>query len=253
MESTKNPIVRPPPVIRKVKDMDPDSKFADIHPYLPQMPSLLLIIGSVRSGKSNLITNLFCNPDFYKDKFEVVRIISTTLHTDQKGKILDKHFDCSSYYEDSMIHEIKQSQSIYKPEEDGVQRPTFALVLDDVLTKDFSKSNEVSFFSTRFRHYIDMYIIATQTFRAVSGLIRNNATDVVICRQQNQKELQKIAEEYAGSVGGEENFMRMYKEIHSTPYQVMYLKLSENPAHIYRNFEELIYPTPSNPEKTGFD
>ena len=241
----------PPPKILKVKDMDPDSKFADIHPFLPQMPSLLLIIGSVRSGKSNLITNLFCNPAFYKDKFEIVRIISTTLHSDAKGKILAKHFDCDSHYEDHMIHDIKQSQSLYKPEEDGVARPTFALVLDDVLTKDFSKSNEVSFFATRFRHYIDMYCISTQTFRAVSGLIRNNATDVVVCRQQNQKELEKIMEEYGGNVGGEENFMKMYKEIHKIPYQVMYLKLSENPAQVYRNFEELLYPTPSNPEVSG--
>ena len=244
---------QPVPRILKVKDMDPDSKFADIHSHLPQMPCLLLIIGSVRSGKSNLITNMFCNPDFYKDKFEIVRIISTTLHADQKGKILAKHFDCDSHYEDSMIGDIKQSQSLYKPEEDGVARPTFALVLDDVLTKDFSKSNEVSFFATRFRHYIDMYCISTQTFRAVSGLIRNNATDVVICRQQNQKELDKIAEEYGGNVGGDENFMRMYQDIHKIPFQVMYIKMSENPCQVYRNFEELIYPTASNPERNGFE
>ena len=243
---------RPPPHILKVRDIDPDSAFADLHPNIPQMPSLLLIIGSVRSGKSNLITNLFCNPAFYKDKFEIVRIISTTLHADPKGKILEKHFDCDSHYEDHMIEDIKQSQGIYDEEKDGVRRPTFALVLDDVLTKDFSKSNEVSFFATRFRHYIDMYCISTQTFRAVSGLIRNNATDVVICRQQNQKELEKIAEEYGGNVGGEDNFMAMYRDIHKIPYQVMYLKLSENPAQVFRNFEELIYPTLSNPEKSGF-
>ena len=253
---TQNPLApktRPPPQIRKVKDVEPDTKFADIHPNLPQMPSLLLIIGSVRSGKSNLITNLFCNPDFYQGKFEIVRIISTTLHADAKGKILAKHFDCDSHYEDYMIDEIKQSQGIYKPEEDGVARPTFALVLDDVLTKDFSKNNEVSFFATRFRHYIDLYVIATQTFRAVSGLIRNNATDVVICRQQNAAELGKIAEEYGGNVGGEDNFMRMYKDIHSIPYQIMYLKMSENPARVYRNFEEQIYPSAQYPESNGFE
>ena len=253
MESTQNPLQRPPPQIRKVKDVEPDTKFADIHENLPQMPSLLLIIGSVRSGKSNLITNLFCNPDFYQGKFEIVRIISTTLHADAKGKILAKHFDCDSHYEDYMIDEIKQSQGIYKPEEDGVARPTFALVLDDVLTKDFSKNNEVSFVATRFRHYIDLYVIATQTFRAVSGLIRNNATDVVICRQQNAAELGKIAEEYGGNVGGEDNFMRMYKDIHSIPYQIMYLKMSENPARVYRNFEEQIYPSAQYPESNGFE
>ena len=74
----------------------------------------------------------------------------------------------------------------------------------------------------------------------------------VLPLQQNQKELEKIAEEYGGNVGGEENFMSMYRDIHKIPYQVMYLKLSENPAQVFRNFEELIYPTLSNPEKNGF-
>ena len=101
----------------------------------------------------------------------------------------------------------------------------------------------MSFFSTRFRHYIDLYVIATQTFRAVSGMIRNNAQDVIICRQQNDKELEKIAEEYGSMVGGVENFLTMYRHIHKKKYQLMYLKLSENPAQVFHNFETMIYPT----------
>jgi len=234
------------PKVLKVKDEEPNDKFDDIHDILPQMPSLCLIIGSVRSGKSNLLVNFFCNPEFYKDKFDVVRIISTTLHTDHKGKILDKFFDCSDHYEDSMIEDIKRSQSQY---EEKSERPTYALVMDDVLTKDFKKTNQVSFFSTRFRHYIDMYIIAVQTFRAVSGMIRGNATDVIICKQQNGKELAKIAEEYGDTVGGEDNFMRLYEEAHKDRYSFLYLKLSENPAHAYIRFEKQIYPARSDVEE----
>ena len=226
------------PKVLKVKDEIPSAKFDDIHPNLPSMPSLCLIIGSVRSGKSNLLVNYFCNPDFYKDKFDIVKFVSTTLHTDNKGKILSKHFDCMDHYEDGIIEEIKMEQSKY---EEKHERPTYALVLDDVLTKDFSKNNAVSFFSTRFRHYIDFYVIATQTFRAVSGMIRNNSTDVIVARQQNQKELEKIAEEYGSLVGGDDNFMKLYNEVHREKYQMMYLKLSENPVQVYHNFTKRIY------------
>ena len=229
---------KPPPVILKVKDVEETDKFDGIHENLPQMPSLCLIIGSVRSGKSNLLVNFFCNKSFYKDRFDIVKIVSTTLGSDTKGKILAKHFDCDDHYEDKLIEEIKKSQSEYEEKKD---RPTFALVLDDVLTKDFSKNNAVSFFSTRFRHYIDFYVIATQTFRAVSGMIRNNATDVIIARQQNQKELEKIAEEYGSLVGGDDNFIKLYNEVHKEKYMMMYLKLSENPVHVYKNFTERIY------------
>jgi len=228
------------PKVLKVKDETPSDKFDDIHSNLPQMPSLTLIIGSVRSGKSNLLVNYFCNSEFYKDKFDVVKFVSTTLHTDNKGKILSKHFDCMDHYEDDIIENIKESQGKFKDKKD---RPTYALVMDDVLTKDFSRTNHVSFFSTRFRHYIDFYVIAVQSFRAVSGMIRNNATDVIICKQQNQKELEKIAEEYGDLVGGHDKFMELYEEAHKDRYSFLYLKLSENPAEAYVRHEYKIYPT----------
>jgi len=228
------------PKVLKVKDETPSDKFDDIHSNLPQMPSLTLIIGSVRSGKSNLLVNYFCNSEFYKDKFDVVKFVSTTLHTDNKGKILSKHFDCMDHYEDNIIENIKESQGKFKDKKD---RPTYALVMDDVLTKDFSRTNHVSFFSTRFRHYIDFYVIAVQSFRAVSGMIRNNATDVIICKQQNQKELEKIAEEYGDLVGGHDKFMELYEEAHKDRFSFLYLKLSENPAEAFVRHEYKIYPT----------
>jgi len=233
------------PIVLKVKDEEPNEKFSDIHENLPQMPSLCLIIGSVRSGKSNLLVNMFCNPQFYKGKFDVVKFVSTTLHTDNKGKILSKHFDCMDHYEDNIIENIKSEQSKYESKE---ERPTYALVMDDVLTKDFKKTNQVSFFSTRFRHYIDFYLIAVQSFRAVAGMIRNNATDVIICKQQNNKELEKIAEEYADTVGGRDNFVKLYNEAHKDRYSFLYLKLSENPAECYIRFEKKIWPTRDTPD-----
>ena len=233
------------PRILKVKDESPSEKFDDIHPHLPAMPSLLLMVGSVRSGKSNYLVNAFCNSDFYKDKFDIVKFISTTLHTDNKGKILSKHFDCMDHYEDHIIDDIKKSQSQYESKED---RPTYALVMDDVLTKDFSRQNQVSFFSTRFRHYIDFYVIAVQSFRAVSGMIRNNATDLIIFKQQNTKELEKIGEEYADMVGGKDNFLKLYEEAHKERYSFLYLKLSENPAEAYIRHETKIWPTRDSEE-----
>lgn len=187
------------------------------------------------------------NPEMYKDKFDIVRVCSTTLHQDHKGKLLNKYFDATDTYSDDIIEEIKVGQSKYM--ETDIERPTYCLVMDDVLTQDFSKQNAVSFFSTRFRHYIDMYILATQSFRAVSGLIRNNATDVIITKQQNQKELLKIIEEYGplfptseGAMDGEKNMMELYKRAHKERYSFLYLKLSENPPHAFIQFSEQIYP-----------
>ena len=227
---------KPAPKVFKVKDPDPDDRFGDIHPHLPQPPSLLLIIGSVKAGKSNLVVNLLCSPEMFKDKFDIVKIISNTLNADPKGKILNKYFDCEDHYDDSMITDLIESQKKYE----DFERPSIALVLDDILTKDFKKGNAVSFLATRFRHYgIGLLAFTTQSFRAVSGLIRNNATDVIIMKQQNAKETEKINEEFGDLFPN--IFMDLYKKaIEDAPYSFLYLDIQTSPATAYIRFETKI-------------
>ena len=235
-KAKKESIVKSPPKVFKVKDPEPDSRYADLHPHLPAPPSLLLIIGSVKQGKSNLVVNLLCNPDMYKDKFDIVKIISNTLNADPKGKLLNKFFDCEDHYTDKMITDIVSSQKAFDEDE----RPSMAIVLDDILTKDFKKTNQASFLATRFRHYgIGLLAFTTQSFRAVSGLIRNNATDVIIMKQQNQKELEKIDEEFGDMFPN--IFMELYnKAINDAPYSFLYLDLQQNPAQAFIRFETKI-------------
>tara|TARA_R100001594_G_scaffold65560_3_gene99752 strand:- start:2170 stop:2889 length:720 start_codon:yes stop_codon:yes gene_type:complete len=227
---------RKPPTVYKVKDPIKDSRYDNIHPHLPQPPALVLLVASVKQGKSNMIVNFFTNPEMYKDAFTVVKVISNTLNADPKGKILKKYFDCEDHYDDSMIQSIVNSQKSYDEDE----RPSMALVLDDILTRDFKKTNAVSFLGTRFRHYgIDLFCITTQSFRAVGGLLRNNATNVIILKQQNSKELEKLDEEYGDMFSG--IFMELYnKAINDAPYSFLHLDLSSNPAKAYLRFETLL-------------
>ena len=230
---------KPPPKVFKVKDPDPDDKFSDIHPHLPQPPSLLLIVGSVKQGKSNLLVNLLCNPDMYKDKFDIVKIISNTLNADPKGKLMNKYFECEDHYTDEMITDIIEAQKKYE----DFERPSIALVLDDILTKDFKKSNAVSFLATRFRHYgIGLLAFTTQSFRAVSTLIRSNSNAVIIMKQQStgkKSELTKIIEEYGDMFP--DIFAELYHyAINDQPYSFLYLDLSTNPATAYLRFETKI-------------
>ena len=56
-------------------------------------------------------------------------------------------------------------------------------------------------------------------------------------KQQSAKELEKIIEEY-GQFYGEQRFREKYDEVMQDKYQMLYLKLSENPAQLFKNFEE---------------
>ena len=229
---------RPPPKVFKVKDPEQDEKYKSIHPHLPQLPALLLVVGSVKQGKSNLLVNICCNPEFgYNTALDSIKIISNTLNADPKGKLLNKYFDCEDHYSDEMITDIIESQNKLKAQG---ETNMMGLFLDDVLTKDFKKTNAVSFLATRFRHHdIGMLCFLTQSFRAVSGLIRNNATNIIIMKQQNQKEIEKLQEEYGDMFPN--IFMDLYnKAIGDAPYSFLYLDMQTNPATAYIRFETKI-------------
>ncbi len=232
------------PKLLKVKDLEGDEKFKDLHPNLPRPPSCCILVGAIKSSKSNLILNFLANPDFYKDKFEIVRVLSSTLHMDDKGKMLNKHFDCDDHYEDNFIDSIIESQGQYSKEE----RPTYCLVLDDIISDEFCKrNNKLAYFITKMRHYIDMCILSVQSINHIPPLARAQARDIIIGRQNNHKEKIKLMEQFSGLLGenGDKVFMELYDYCHKKPYNFMYIKGSENPAEVYFNFQEKIHPKSS--------
>jgi hypothetical protein len=93
------------------------------------------------------------------------------------------------------------------------------------------------------RHYLDMMIISSQSLNHIPPLIRAQVRDLVVAKQQNHKEVIKLQEQFGGLLGenGDKKFIELYNDVHKEPYQMMYMKLSENPIHVYRNFTERIF------------
>jgi len=237
------------PKLMKVKDLDGDEKFKGVHPNLPSLPSCCILVGAIKSSKSNLIINFLMSDQFYKDKFDIVRVMSTTLHMDDKGKLMNKFFDADDHYEDKFIDDIIESQGKFSK----ADRPTYCLILDDCLNADFCKrNNKLAYFMTKMRHYIDMSIISVQSINHIPPLIRAQARDIIIARQNNHKEKIKLMEQFSGLLGedGDKTFMRLYEYCHKKPYQFMYIKGSENPAEVYFNFEEKIHPLTNTKTET---
>ena len=54
--------------------------------------------------------------------------------------------------------------------------------------------------------------------------------------------IDKLSEEYSGMFSGDKNFREQYMKAVKKKYDFMTLKLTENPAEIWNNFNEKIYP-----------
>jgi hypothetical protein len=226
------------PKILKVKD-PPNEPQKPLHPNLPQPPALLLMISPIRTGKSTIISNLLLNSDFYgQDYFDEITVISPTIHNDKTSRFLKKVADCHDEYSDELVMGIIDRQSSY---EDLQDRPDIALVLDDIIGQ-IRREAYLNHLASRFRHYnIKLLLMSSQNYRAVSPVIRSNATHMIIGSPfPNNKELGKIAEELGDQFGGAENFLSIYHMATPEKYDFLFLDLTSNPPLAYHNFEKVI-------------
>ena len=240
MEGKEKPCLNLP-VVLKVKDLEDKSKYKQLHPHLPVPPFCMLICGSVRSGKSNFIVNaLRGEPDesgfFGTEYFDKVVILSNTINNDPKGKYLMDAFEVIDHYDDKYIKDFIAEQKEHERED----MPTGLIVLDDIISRDFKRTSEISFLSSRFRHIETSLMISVQSFRACSNVIRNNSDFILIFKQNNFKELQKISEEYSDYCGSEELFMKYYSYCMKEKYSFLVINAQQNPAVFMNRFEEVI-------------
>jgi len=84
--------------------------------------------------------------------------------------------------------------------------------------------------------------VFVQNFKSVDTILRNNATDVIIFKQTNNKQLEQIAEEYMSGFGSKENFYKIYNIATKEKYSFLYLRVGD--AQAYKSFEYQIAEGP---------
>lgn len=227
--------------------VQPDSATAKPHhPFLPKVDvdvagggSLLLMISPVKTGKSTIISNLFLNDDFYgQEFFDDVKIISNTIKNDVTSRFLNKAFEVYDFYSDDIVDGIVERQKSFEKKD----QPQIAVVLDDCLGS-IKRESKINHLSSRYRHFnIKMLIISSQKFTgSVSPIIRANATDVIIGSPfPNQKELERIAEEYGDLFNGPKNWLKLYRKATPNKYDFCYMDLQSNPPLMYSNFSKIV-------------
>lgn len=236
------------PQIKKIVD-PPRLHEKPLHPNLPQPPALVLMVMPVKSGKSTIISNLLLNDNFFgQDFFDITKIISTTINNDLTSRFLKQAFDCEDHYDDNIIYDFVKNQKKFGS---AHLMPSACIIADDCLGE---KTTALDNLASRYRHSnVKLFVVSTQLFRKVSPTIRANATNVLIGKLQNIKELEKLSEEFADMFGGDKNFRQLYSIATKERYSFLHLNLQENPAEAWIKFDSKIYPSSSMPEKKDED
>tara|TARA_R100000773_G_scaffold14064_1_gene12884 strand:- start:1277 stop:2065 length:789 start_codon:yes stop_codon:yes gene_type:complete len=213
-------------------------KTKNIHEVLPQIDRnkgfLLLLLGSVNSGKSTVIANLLLNKHMYGGKESAFDggtfVFSPSIELDDTMRFVREHCECYSEYKPEYLKMIRDRQLEYPKK----KMPKICLVADDAvgfLPRSFFN------FCTKYRHINSNLMISVQNFRSLLPTARSNANHVIIMNGMvNEREWEKILEEYDSIYRGTLTYM--YKMFAREPYSFLYLKLRKNPPEMYKNFGE---------------
>tara|TARA_R100000353_G_scaffold175978_1_gene148103 strand:+ start:7893 stop:8642 length:750 start_codon:yes stop_codon:yes gene_type:complete len=210
-----------------------------IHPLLPKANegANVLLVSSVKSGKTNLLTNLLLNNNFYKEAFDDVYVFSTTLHQDQTGRRIKEAFPATSY--DSFDENRLQKILDYQDSFESADRPAIAIILDDLPNTLRPKSLFFTLASQYRHHGIGLLLYSVQSFKMVSPVVRNNATNLLL-GTLNSSQIKQIAETYGENFSGEDNFTRYYRLAVPERFNFLYAKLDEFPNKLYKAFEDKV-------------
>ena len=224
------------PKILRVKSPPKEKPRKAVHPNLPELPCICVLVMPTKSGKSTILSNMLLRDDFYKDVHDNVTIFSNTIEQDVTSRFLCKACDTYTGYDDNVLSGIVSQQKSFKDED----RPFIGLVFDDILGS-VKRNSYLNHLVTRSRHYgVGLLAISVQSFKAVGPTIRNNCNSFICGNLQNMSELDKISQEYSGMFGGDEKFRKIYNKATEQRYDFLYLDLQNNPARAFRNFETQI-------------
>lgn len=214
-------------------------------PFNPILPDVdngccVLLVSPVRTGKSTMISNLLLNPHFYRGCFDLVYIFSNTIDNDVTSRYLKEQYPDTIYseYDERTLENILNYQKSF----DKKTQPTVAIIMDDFVGS--IKQNSLFFkISSRYRHYnIKLLLYATQLFKAVNTLVRQNVSDLLVgSPNPSTAEIEKLSEEYGALFEGDKNFRKLYRKCAPNRYDFLYCRLQHNPTEAWSSFKERVY------------
>lgn len=213
-----------------------------------------LIIGRVKSGKSVLLNNLYLSKRFFGDDFKVKILISSTAYNDAINKYMLEDFDyVFSEYTSELLDEILNM--IENDEGEG----RFLLLLDDIIDSSVMKRGgtaKIDGLISRYRHIGNGDVegkltiaMATQYFKSISVIARNNATAYYIMGMLPEMELAKISESLSYFGGSSKAFLDIFYRSKKEAYDFLYLSVEHLEAR--RNHTELLWKQGDNMYKSA--
>lgn len=224
-------------------------KLALIPEQLPKPPFRWIITAPTQAGKSNLIKNIICNPDFgYSKFFDEIYIFCGSLDDCVEYQRLTD--ECGLSDKTNIYSEFKNDEfkSLYASiEEDNLNKPFHTLIIfDDLIDGGISGRNKFTGLDTCFikgRHANCSVILTSQIYRGINRNMRIlNLSHLTVFNGINSTDMNAICQEHQGSLS-EDEVKQIIQNNTSKKYSFITLNYKNDMANRFQdsNFNVIQY------------
>jgi hypothetical protein len=214
-----------------------------LHPMLPGPPFFMLMVAPSGVGKTTLLMNMLCRPEYYGGKFEQDHVIiwsgTKTLDPIWSSPWVQRTFAEDNIFDSFSQEHLEQVVNQVKEERDSKDMRPYLLVFDDMITEGICSNvpwmvGMLEKLSMWGRHVGISTILLSQKYNMISKKIRLRDTIDWIIFKVSQEELRDICEEQCGRLD-KADFRKLYEYATAEPFSFMHISgKTQDPQQKYR-------------------
>ena len=227
------------PVIKPIDVKEYTSKQSK-YDVVGKLPLRDIILGPSGAGKGVLLSNMIL--DIYKGCFDRIYIFSPSIDVDktwipvkeyieksQKVDLKKEKLFFDSYDAEALENIVSTQHKVAEHmKSKGFTKIYQVLIIVDDFADDPSFSRHSKLLHalfTRGRHSFISTIVSTQKYRAISNIIRVNATNLYVFRLRNGGDLESLIEEL-NALTDKKTLLQLYNLATSEPFSFLFIKLN---------------------------
>ena len=205
-----------------------------------KLPLRDIILGPSGAGKGVLLSNMIL--DIYRGCFDRIYIFSPSVAVDKTWVPVKEYIEKSQkvdpqkeqiyfdHYDPEALESIVSTQTKLAEhmKAKGYTKIYQILIVIDDFADDSSFSRHSKLLHalfTRGRHSMISTIVSTQKYRAISNIIRVNATNLYVFRLRNAGDLDAWVEE-CSAIADKKTLLELYNLATAEPYSFLFIKLN---------------------------
>lgn len=199
------------------------------------IPSLILIFGGMRLGKSHLIRYLMYN---LRKKFDYGIVFCNTCFEDSSFDYVPTELVYPEYSSEALENLMKIQANLV---EKGVKKNAY-VIFDDALFDDQFKCNSLKKLTTQLRHYNITLIMSSQYANCIPQRMKANSMHTFIFHTDNKNNLEALYNAFGQLFFDSYNDFKKYLLEHTGDYKFIYYSNMLPQSNLTNNFHSYKAP-----------